>query len=185
MTHTTFTVRVASSFLMNGIGFDNTLFYEWGDGTTGVFLTNPAQTFQFHVADVCSGKRSVSVVLVMSAMYGFFHYKTLPRILVLLACSIPFVLVANVARIILLCVFTHFYDGEKMMGLFHDADGLVMFFLAVVFLMAVGDKYINKIGKDPPQTPVPPPACQSGWPVGITFIVLGIALTVGMITSSR
>jgi len=171
---------VVSSALMNGIGFHTELFYELNE-QPGVFLTNPARTFQFHVADVCSGKRSVAVVLVMSAAYGFFHYKTLPRILLLMACSIPFVLVANIVRIMAMCVFSHFYQGIKMLGLFHDLDGLVMFFIAFVFLAKVGDKYFLRIGKNPPEEPPPPPVRQSEWPVGITFIVCGLALAAAMI----
>jgi exosortase len=103
----------AASALMNGAGFKTGLFHEL-DEVTGVFLTNPARTFQFHVADVCSGRRSVSVVIVMSAAYGFFHCKTLPRILVLMACSIPFVLAANVLRIVVMCAFSHLHGGGKV-----------------------------------------------------------------------
>ena len=169
---------VVSSALMNGIGFHIELLYELDEHIKGVFLTNSAQTFQFHVADVCSGKRSFTVMLVMSAVYGFFHYKTLPRILVLMACSILFALVANIFRIIAMCVYAHFYGGGKTFGLFHDTDGLVMFFIAFVLLAKVGDKYFYKIGKNPSQIPPAPPARQSSWPVGITAIVLGIVLTI-------
>jgi len=134
--------------LMNGVGFGMELFYEIEDFGKGVFLTNPAHDFLFKVEDVCSGRRSVVAILASSALYVFFHYKTLRRMFLLMACSIPFVLVANILRIILMCVSAVFFGEEKTVANFHDIYGLIMFAVAVVLLFKFGDTFFKKFDKD-------------------------------------
>ena len=150
-----------SSALMNGVGFTSDLFYEMdvmGELRKGVFLTTPSNAFQFEVADVCSGRRSIAAIFLVTAIYGFFHYQTLPRIFTLMACSVPFVLLANAARIIAMCGFAFYHGQEKTMAVFHDTNGLAMFGIAALLLVKWGDRYICKIGKDPADISSAPPA---------------------------
>ena len=149
----------------------------------GVFLTNPSHDFLFQIADVCSGKRSVSAILIITSLYGFFHYKTLPRIFMLLACAIPFILLFNVFRIILMCVSAVYWGQGKTVELLHDPNGYIMFPVALVLIATLGDKFIYRIGRPPSDAPVLPPVRQLGWPWGITAILLAIALTGAMLTA--
>ena len=56
-------VAVLSTGLLNGLGVET--FRE------GMFIESPSGLFQFYVADVCSGLRSIAAIIMLTAAYGF------------------------------------------------------------------------------------------------------------------
>ena len=174
---------IISSGILNGFGVE-TLFLDGFNEDLmreGVFLYSPKGHFQFHVADICSGMRSLAAIIVFTAAYGFFIYKTGLRIFLLVASTIPLVILANIVRIVILCLIAIRFGQDATTPFIHETPGLVMFYATVVFMLWVGDRFISRIGKDPSNAPVTHPARQGGWTAGIMGIVLGIILTAGMV----
>jgi len=140
---------LASYKLLNGVGIGTKLDPDAFNPETkttlhGFFLISTSGSFAFQVQDVCSGLRSIHSITVLAAVYGFLHYKKLWQIFVLMACAVPFVLLANILRIYTMCILSHRYGKERVFDLFHNTSGLVLFGIAALLLIRYGDKWLDK-----------------------------------------
>ena len=97
------------------------------------------QTFGLEVADPCSGLRSLMAMMALSAGYGFFTQKTLPRKIALFALSIPIAVAANAIRIATIAVVARWFGEEAALKLYHDYSGYLIFGTAVLLVMSAGN----------------------------------------------
>ena len=105
---------------------------------------------KLNVVEACSGIRSLLTLTFLALVYGyFFEKRTLVRT-VLFFSTIPIAIVANAGRVTLTGVFSQI-NPELAEGLFHEAEGWVIFMVALVFLLAfhqliirVGNAMSNK-----------------------------------------
>jgi exosortase len=86
------------------------------------------------VVDACSGIRSLLSLTFLSLVYGyFFERKTWIRV-VLFFSTIPIAIVANASRVTITGVITQ-VKPELAEGFFHEAEGWVIFMVALVILI--------------------------------------------------
>ncbi len=89
-----------------------------------------------NVVDACSGIRSLLTLTFLSLVYGyFFESRTWVRVTLFLA-TIPIAIVANAGRVTITGVIAQ-YKPEYAEGMAHEAEGWVIFMVALVILIAV------------------------------------------------
>jgi len=87
------------------------------------------------VVDACSGIRSLLSLTFLALVYGhFFERKTWIRV-VLFVSTIPIAIVANASRVTITGIITQ-VKTEWAEGFFHEAEGWVIFMVALVILIA-------------------------------------------------
>jgi exosortase len=90
---------------------------------------------KLNVVEACSGIRSLLTLTFLSLVYGYFLEKRTWLRVVLFFATIPIAIVANAGRVTLTGVIASF-KPELAEGLFHEAQGWVIFMVALVFLIA-------------------------------------------------
>lgn len=95
------------------------------------------------VAEACSGIRSLLSLSFLSLVYAYFFDRKVWMRWVLLIATIPIAIIANSARVTLTGVFSEI-DPSLAEGFFHEAEGWVIFVVALVILVVV-HQFINWI----------------------------------------
>ena len=88
------------------------------------------------VAEACSGIRSLLSLSFLSLVYAYFFDRKVWMRWVLLFATIPIAIIANSARVTLTGVFSEI-NPALAEGFFHEAEGWVIFVVALVILVAV------------------------------------------------
>jgi exosortase len=88
------------------------------------------------VAEACSGIRSLLSLSFLSLVYAYFFDRKVWMRWVLLIATVPIAIIANSARVTLTGVFSEI-DPSLAEGFFHEAEGWVIFVVALVMLVAV------------------------------------------------
>jgi exosortase len=91
---------------------------------------------KLNVAEACSGIRSLLSLSFLSLVYAYFFDRKVWMRWVLLVATIPIAIVANSARVTLTGVFSEI-DTSLAQGFFHEAEGWVIFVVALVILVVV------------------------------------------------
>src|SRR5690242_10980447 len=99
----------------------------------GNILELPSQ--KLSVAEACSGIRSLLSLSFLSLVYAYFFDRKVWMRWVLLIATIPIAIIANSARVTLTGVFSEI-DPSLAEGFFHEAEGWVIFVVALVILIA-------------------------------------------------
>ena len=100
------------------------------------------------VGDVCSGLRSLIALLAFGALFGYVCSGTRTKRLILFASSVPFALIANICRILILCLVTYFWSSEAATGWVHDGTGVLIFAIAFVLLFSLERVLDVLLGRD-------------------------------------
>ena len=87
------------------------------------------------VVEACSGIRSLLTLTFLSLVYGYFFEKRRWLRVVLFLSTIPIAIMANAGRVTLTGVIANF-KPELAEGLFHEAQGWVIFMVALALLIA-------------------------------------------------
>ncbi len=88
-----------------------------------------------NVVEACSGIRSLLTLTFLSLVYGyFFESRTWVRVILFLS-TIPIAIVANAGRVTITGVIAQ-YKPEYAEGMAHEAEGWVIFMVALVILIA-------------------------------------------------
>lgn len=123
-----------SVFILNKIGFPSIL-----DGSTIVMPNS-----QLLVEAPCSGLRSLIALLTLGLLFaGTMKMSYLKKGIFFLS-SIPIAIAANMVRIIMLSVVNDLYGEKAAMGFFHDFSGYLVFALAFIGLLMVGNSLNSK-----------------------------------------
>ena len=86
------------------------------------------------VAEACSGIRSLLSLSFLSVVYAYFFDRKVWMRWVLLIATVPIAIIANSARVTLTGVFSEI-NPELAEGFFHEAEGWVIFVVALVILV--------------------------------------------------
>ncbi|MEK7404099.1 MAG: exosortase/archaeosortase family protein [Acidobacteriota bacterium] len=95
------------------------------------------------VAEACSGIRSLLSLTFLSLVYGYLFERKLWMRGALLVAAVPIAIVANSLRVTVSGILAE-YNKEWAEGLFHLAEGWVIFLLALVMLV-VTHQLFNKV----------------------------------------
>jgi exosortase len=91
---------------------------------------------KLNVVEACSGIRSLLTLTFLSLVYGYFCEKRMWIRVVLFFSTIPIAIIANAGRVTLTGVIAN-YKPELAEGLFHEAQGWVIFMVAFAILAAL------------------------------------------------
>ncbi|HSP67548.1 MAG TPA: exosortase/archaeosortase family protein [Bryobacteraceae bacterium] len=106
------------------------------------------------VAEACSGIRSLLSLSFLSLVYAYFFDRKVWMRWVLLVATVPIAIVANSARVTLTGVFSEI-DPTLALGFFHEAEGWVIFVVALVMIVVV-HLLINWVYRGWHKEPIPP-----------------------------
>jgi len=95
-----------------------------------VFLPNN----KLQVVNACSGLRSMTSILTLSALFGYLLLNSFWSKSLLFLSGIPISIVVNIIRIVLLAVVSHFFTMDIGTEPFHSLLGVTVFIFALVFL---------------------------------------------------
>ena len=108
----------------------------------GNVLILPQQSL--NVVEACSGIRSLLTLTFLSLVYGYFFEKRTWVRVVLFFSTIPIAIVANSGRVAVTGVVSEF-KPELAEGWFHEAQGWVIFMIALVILIAFHQLIIRTV----------------------------------------
>ncbi len=118
-----------STHILNGLGI--------AASRSGTIIRSAAGgTFNFNVADPCSGLRSLAAMTALAAPFAYFTQRTLLKRWILFVLSVPLAMLANTTRIVTIALVAEGFGQEEAMALYHDYSGYLVFVLAT--LMMVG-----------------------------------------------
>jgi EpsI family protein len=100
------------------------------------------------VADVCSGVSSVFALFTLGTVYAYFLPTRISCKVLLVACTFPFAMIANLIRIVVIAVLAYNFGTVVFQSTFHWLTGTTVFLLALVMLISTGELLRRKF----PQT---------------------------------
>lgn len=119
-----------------------TRFFDIGIKATGTTLTATDNTFNFEIAEGCSGIRSLAAMTMLTTVYVYLTQDRMWKKLLIFACSVAFAVIGNIGRIFTVVLVAKYYDPEFASGMYHDYSGYVFFPIAVMAMLAFS-KLIN------------------------------------------
>lgn len=90
---------------------------------------------QLEIAEACSGIRSIVALLMLAVLMTSFSTSRKLFKALLVLCSVPVAMLANIVRVILTGLLAHFYGGDLARSFLHGFSGLVVFLLGFAFLV--------------------------------------------------
>ena len=100
----------------------------------------PNRTLQ--VVQACSGLRSMTALLTLSAVFGFFTLKSNTLRTILLVSGVPAAIVVNIFRVLVMVFAFHYFNYDLTKGSVHTAFG-VLIFIAALFIIAATRKILS------------------------------------------
>lgn len=107
-------------------------------GRTGVIIQ--IDGYRLLVATACSGVNSLIGICAISTFYVYLRHGSEPRYAALLtACLLPIAILANLLRIILLVLMTHYFGEEVAQGILHELTGVGIFLISLGMLIGLDE----------------------------------------------
>ncbi len=91
----------------------------------GNLITLPGDN-QMFVAEACSGMRQLTGFLALTTAWAYLSERPWWHRVILIGSSIPIAMLANVIRVTLTGMISHYVNPQFTMGAFHTAEGLLM-----------------------------------------------------------
>jgi exosortase D (VPLPA-CTERM-specific) len=151
------------------------------DGAT-IHLASTSVT----VEDVCSGLRTMVALVALSLIFAYFERSRWKAALTL-ALAVPIAIVANIVRILILCVFSAYGLRAAHEGPGHEATGLAVFAVALLLLSGIrslpggapGGEGSGDAPRPSPAPAAPAPPVVHGGPSGARTAALLVLLGLG------
>jgi EpsI family protein len=107
---------------------------------------------KLEVADVCSGLSSVFALFALGTLYAYVLPIRASLKVLLVACTFPFAMLANLFRIVVIAVLAYNFGAVVFQSTFHWLTGTTVFLLALAMLVTAGEllrrKFSLPIGHD-------------------------------------
>ena len=101
----------------------------------GTTLTATDGSFNFEIAEGCSGIRSLMAMMMLTAVFVHLTQDRLWKKLVIFSCSLLFAIVGNIGRIFSIVLVAKYYDPKVAAGLYHENSAFLSFPLAIVAML--------------------------------------------------
>jgi exosortase len=106
---------------------------------SGTTIRSLDGSFNFEIAEGCSGIRSLMAMITLTALYAHFTQSVLWKKVALFGGSIVFAVIGNVARIFTVILVARFIDPKLAGGIYHDYSGFIFFPVAVAAMVSFGN----------------------------------------------
>jgi len=100
------------------------------------------------VVDACSGIRSLTSLLAISAAFALITDHSRLKKWVLFLSAVPIAIFVNILRLTVTAALAHRYGSEVAQGFLHEMSGLMVFAVAIVSLFGI-HVLLQKIGSKP------------------------------------
>lgn len=110
--------------------------------TVGTTLSPPDNSWGFDIAEGCSGIRSLVAIIMLTAIYTHIFERVWWKKAVLLALSIGFAVIANIARVFTIIVIARLGYPKLAGGIYHEYSGFISF-PAALCAMLICHKLLN------------------------------------------
>jgi exosortase len=104
-------------------------------------------SISLEVAEACSGIRSLMSLFTLSVLYSYFAERSNARKWLLIACSVPVAVCANMLRIIGTGLLVQRRGPEVALGFFHEFSGLLMFVFSLLLLLILHTAIDARMGR--------------------------------------
>lgn len=108
----------------------------------GTTLTAQDGTFNFEIAEGCSGIRSIVALTMLTAVYVHLTQRKLWKKLLIFASAPLFAIIGNIGRVFTVILVARFYDPIIAGGLYHDYSGFIFFPIGLAAMIGFG-KLLN------------------------------------------
>ena len=108
----------------------------------GTTLTARDGSFNFEIAEGCSGIRSLSAMSMLTAVFVHFQVDRLWKKIVIFGASLVFAIIGNIGRIFVVVLVARYINPTLASGLVHDYSPFLIFPFVVVS-MASFSKLLN------------------------------------------
>ncbi len=96
-------------------------------------------SFAIDVADPCSGIRSFSALMALTAFYAYLTQKTWLKRGFLFALAVPLTVLGNIMRLLSICLVAKIASPDFATGFYHDYSGYVVYFVAIGIMVCMGE----------------------------------------------
>lgn len=103
---------------------------------TGTTIRSLDGSFNFEIAEGCSGIHSLMAMSMLTALFVHFTQREWWKKGVIFAGSIVFAVIGNIGRIFTVILFAKFINARIAGGLYHDYSGFIFFPIAVMAMAA-------------------------------------------------
>jgi exosortase len=103
-----------------------------GIKAVGTTLTARDGSFNFEIAEGCSGVRSLTAMSMLTAIYVHVTQDRLWKKAVIFSASLLFAVFGNVGRLFTIILFAKFINPDLAAGLYHDYSGFLFFPIGVL-----------------------------------------------------
>ena len=110
----------------------------------GNIIHLPDRTLQ--VVQACSGLRSMTALLALSAVFGYFTLKSNTLRTILIVSGVPAAIVVNIFRVLIMVSAFHYFNYDLTKGNVHTAFGVFIFIIAL-FIIAATRKLLSLLDK--------------------------------------
>lgn len=97
-------------------------------------------SYDFFVAESCSGYRSMVTLLALGSLYAYLQKTTLTKKWIIFLSVIPLGIAGNIFRIFVTGLIGHYVGIKYAEGFFHEFSGAVVFLIAILGLSLITDK---------------------------------------------
>lgn len=114
----------------------------------GTTLTAADGSFNFEIAEGCSGIRSLTAMTMITAIYVHLTQREMWKKILILAFSIVFAIAGNVGRIFTVILVAKFINPKLASGIYHEYSGFVFFPIALIAMILFSKLLnLNKSGR--------------------------------------
>ena len=101
----------------------------------GTTLTATDGSFNFEIAEGCSGIRSLMAMTMLTAVYVHLTQDRLWKKGIIFSCSLLFAIIGNAGRIFSIVLMAKYYDPKVAAGVYHDNSGYLFFPIAIAAML--------------------------------------------------
>lgn len=105
----------------------------------GTTLTSTDGSFNFEIAEGCSGIRSLMAMTMLTAVFVHLTQDRLWKQLTIFSCSLLFAIVGNFGRIFSIVLMAKFYDPKVAAGIYHENSGYFFFPIAILAMLLISN----------------------------------------------
>ena len=95
----------------------------------------PQRTLE--VVQACSGLRSMTALLTLSIVFGYFTLKSSLLRIILFFAGVPAAIIVNICRVSLMVLVFYHFDFDLTKGTIHTIFGLAIFILALIIIFMI------------------------------------------------